>query len=134
MKNTMRTLVKTTIIFIMALAFCLSLAGCGAGNDEDKAVIGSCTVTVQDQIQEEEFDVCEGDSLYDILKKTDLAISAEDTGNGLAIEAIAGVANGDKGETSGWIFTVNDEMPMDYCDKVQVNDGDVIVWTFVEGM
>ena len=71
---------------------------------------------------------------YDILMKTDLAVSGKDTGDGIAIEAIEGVANGDKGEYSGWIYNVNGEMPMDYCDKLEVNDRDEIVWTFSEGM
>ena len=56
------------------------------------------------------------------------------SGDEFAIEAIEGVANGDKGEYSGWIYNVNGEMPMDYCDKLEVNDGDEIVWSFSEGL
>ncbi|MDO4176717.1 MAG: DUF4430 domain-containing protein [Bacillota bacterium] len=132
MKKTAKAIVALMIIAV----FCLCMAGCGSGNGEDTGGVttGTCKITVQDQIQEGEYEITEGDTVYDILMKTELAVSAEDTGNGLSIEAIEGVANGDKGKTSGWLFTVNGEMPMDYCDRIEVNDGDEIIWEFAEGM
>lgn len=124
-----------TIVGIAILAVCLCMAGCGGSDDSsDAPVIGTCTVTIADQLEETEYDINEGDTIYDIMMKTGIAVSAEDTGNGLAIEAIGGVANGDMGKNSGWLFTVNGEMPMDYCNKIPVNDGDEIVWDFTEGM
>ena len=124
-----------TIVGITILAVCLCMAGCGGSDDSsDAPVIGTCTVTIADQLEETEYDINEGDTIYDVMMKTGIAISAEDTGNGLSIEAIGGVANGDLGKLSGWLFTVNGEMPMDYCDKITVNDGDEIVWDFAEGM
>ena len=129
----MKKTAKSIVALMMMVVFCLCMAGCGS-EDNGGAVIGTCTITVQDQMQEAEYEITEGDSIYDILMKTGLAVSAEDTGNGLSIEAIEGVANGDKGKTSGWMFSVNGEMPMDYCDRIEVNDGDEIVWEFAEGM
>lgn len=129
----MKVTAKAIIALIVSVSFCLCIAGCGSENNGG-AVVGTCTVSVQDQIQEGEYEISEGDTVYDILMKTELAVSAEDTGNGLSVEAIEGVANGDKGKTSGWLFTVNGEMPMDYCDNIEVNDGDEIVWEFAEGM
>ena len=129
----MKRLIRILAAALMAAVLCLCMAGCGAGEDEAE-VIGTCTLTVQDQLQDEKVDVAEGDTVYDILMKTDLAVSGKDTGDGIAIEAIEGVANGDKGEYSGWIYNVNGEMPMDYCDKLEVKDGDEIVWGLSEGM
>ena len=126
---------RIIISIITSLALSLCMAGCGGSDDSsDAPVIGTCTVTIADQLEETEYDINEGDTIYDIMVKTGIAVSAEDTGNGLAIEAIGGVANGDMGKLSGWLFTVNGEMPMDYCDKIEVNDGDEIVWDFAEGM
>ncbi|MDD4200333.1 MAG: DUF4430 domain-containing protein [Eubacteriales bacterium] len=126
---------KVICAVVMVMVFCFGMAGCG-GSSEDNGgdIVGTCTITVQDQMQDAEYDIVEGDTVYDILTKTGLAISAEDTGNGLSIEAIEGLANGDKGKTSGWMYTVNGEMSMDYCDMMEVNDGDEIVWEFAEGM
>ena len=47
------------------------------------------------------------------------------------ISAIGGLAPGGAGPMSGWMFTVNGEMPMEGCDKILLKDGDVIVWTYV---
>lgn len=127
------TYIIISVMIILTLSLCM--AGCGGSDDSsDAPVIGTCTVTIADQLEETEYDINEGDTIYDIMVKTGIAVSAEDTGNGLAIEAIGGVANGDMGKLSGWLFTVNGEMPMDYCDKIEVNDGDEIVWDFAEGM
>lgn len=131
-KRDMKKMRKIFAAVLAAAVLCLCMAGCGAG--EEAKIIGTCTLTVQDQLQDEKVDIAEGDTVYDILMKTDLAVSGKDTGDGIAIEAIEGVANGDKGEYSGWIYNVNGEMPMDYCDKLEVNDGDEIVWSFSEGM
>lgn len=120
---------------MMIAVLCLCMAGCGGSNDDsDAAVIGKCTVSISDQLKKTEFDINEGDTVYDILEKTGQPVSAKDTGNGLAIEAIGGVASGDMGKNSGWLFTVNGEMAMDYCDRIEVSDGDEIVWDYVEGM
>lgn len=120
---------------MMMAVLCLCMAGCGSSDDNsDAAVIGKCTVSISDQLKKTEFDINEGDTVYDILEKTGQPVSAKDTGNGLAIEAIGGVASGDMGKNSGWLFTVNGEMAMDYCDRIEVSDGDEIVWDFVEGM
>ena len=131
-KRDMKKMRRVFAAVLAAAVLCLCMAGCGAG--EEAKLIGTCTLTVQDQLQDEKVDIAEGDTVYDILMKTDLAVSGKDTGDGIAIEAIEGVANGDKGEYSGWIYNVNGEMPMDYCDKLEVNDGDEIVWSFSEGM
>ena len=68
---------------LAAAVLCLCMAGCGAG--EEAKIIGTCTLTVQDQLQDEKVDIAEGDTVYDILMKTDLAVSGKDTGDGIAI-------------------------------------------------
>ena len=73
----------------------------------------------------------EGDSVLQILEKIckNNNIEVKKTEDGL-IEAIGYLKNGDCGEGSGWVYTVNgklmDENPADYI----VRDGDEIVWAF----
>lgn len=126
---------KIVMALIISAAFCICMAGCGADGAGDNGGVsgGKCTITVQGQIQEAEYEI-DGETVLDVLQKTGLGIATENEGTGTAVVAIGGVANGDKGKTSGWLFTVNGEMPMDYCDNIKVNDGDVIVWEFAEGM
>lgn len=132
MKKRIARIIATVMLIA---AFCLCMACCGNSDDNSEAAVtGTCTVTIPDQLEETRYDINEGDTVYDILQKTGLPVAAKDTGDGLAVDAIGGVASGDMGKNSGWLFTVNGEMPMDYCDKIPVNDGDEIVWDFTEGM
>ena len=131
----MKKIILLAITVAMTMVFGLIMAGCGSDeNDFEAEVIGSCSIEIQDQLEATTFELLKDETVFDILNRTGIAMSAEDTGNGMAVEAIGGVANGDKGKTSGWMFTVNGDIPMDYADKVKVKDGDEIVWTFEERM
>ena len=131
----MKKTAKAITAIILTLAFCLCMAGCGSDDSGDDGGVtgGTCTITVQDQIQEAEYEI-DGETVLEVLQKTGLGIATKNEGTGTSVVAIEGVANGDKGKTSGWMFTVNGEIPMDYSDNIKVNDGDEIVWEFAEGM
>ena len=65
-------------------------------------------------------------SVYDILTRTGVVL----TGDSSYISAINGLAEKQHGPMSGWLYTVNDVMPMVSCGGYSVNDGDYIYWYY----
>ena len=128
---------KVLIIFAaLTMALCwLAITGCGSEDSGyDKEVIGTCTITIPDFCDAQEMEIHEGDTVYDILMATGVELAGTPGEGGMSIDMINGVENGSKGETSGWMYSVNGEFPTVYCDKLEVTDGDEIVWEFYEGM
>lgn len=89
-----------------------------------------CYITVEGYCSSKEIAIQSGDTVYDILKRTGVAISAKNTGQGLYIEAINGLAEFDKGPTSGWKYSVNGTEPGYDCDSYAVKPGDKINWYY----
>ena len=96
--------------------------------------IKTCTITVDDFCSSKTIEIVEGETVYDILKKTGASVSARNTGYGVYIEGINGRFEFDEGPTSGWVYTVNGSRPSTSCNKYEVKSGDKIVWTYVEEM
>lgn len=73
----------------------------------------------------------EGDSVLQILEKIckNKNIEVKKTQDGL-IDAIGYLKNGDCGEGSRWVYTVNGELMNDNPADCKVRNGDEIVWTF----
>ncbi len=46
------------------------------------------------------------------------------------IKGIGGLTEGMCGATSGWLYLVNGEFPMEAADKLSVNDGDTLVFAY----
>ena len=57
----MKKIRKIITAVLAAAVLCLCMAGCGAG--EEAKIIGTCTLTVQDQLQDEKVDIAEGDTV-----------------------------------------------------------------------
>lgn len=93
--------------------------------------VKTCTITVDGYCSNKTIEIKEGDTVYDILKKTGANVSARTTGYGLYVEGINGRFEFDEGPTSGWVYTVNGSRISKSCDKCVVNAGDKIVWTYV---
>ena len=91
----------------------------------------ACTITIQDFCTDKQFEIESGDTVYDVLKKTEVDMGATNSGDGIFVDGINGKYAGDEGETSGWVYTVNGERPEESCDKYEVKAGDVIVWEYV---
>ncbi|MDD6191137.1 MAG: DUF4430 domain-containing protein [Firmicutes bacterium] len=122
---------------VTAALMVLCLCACGTENGtnaEEQPVTGTCTISVDDFCDDMKIDIHEGDTVYDVLVATGAELETSDTGSGTAIDAINGIENGSEGPMSGWMYEVNDETPMDYCDKHEVSDGDDIEWDFSDGM
>ena len=58
-------------------------------------------------------------------------VNASDSDYGMYVAGINGLAGGDFGDMSGWMFEVNGEMAEVGCSQLEVADGDVITWTYV---
>lgn len=73
----------------------------------------------------------EGDSVLQILEKIckNKNIEVKKTQDGL-IDAIGYLKNGDCGQGSSWVYTVNGELMSDNPADCKVKDGDEIVWAF----
>lgn len=60
----------------------------------------------------------------------DMTISVDDA-QGYVTE-IGGLTEKDYTETTGWIFTVNGEMPSVGADEITIKENDKILWEFVD--
>lgn len=131
-----------------ALALALSIAACGGtpaatgasdattdASQEQQATV-SVSVEIDATAGEGEsatydVDVPEGSTAYDALVATGADVNATDSDYGMYVQGINGLAGGDFGDMSGWMFEVNGEMAEVGCSQLEVSDGDAIVWTYV---
>ena len=131
-----------------ALALAVGLAACGtapatggsASSGTDAAQEQQATVSVsvtidatagEGESSTTEVDVPEGSTVYDALVATGADVNASDSDYGMYVQGINGLAGGDFGDMSGWMFEVNGEMAEVGCSQLEVADGDVITWTYV---
>lgn len=80
-----------------------------------------------------EVTVSDGSTVLQALEATGWDVQAEDSDYGKFVTSINGIANGAEGETSGWVYTVNDETVMEACDVCQLAAGDSVQWSFYVG-
>ena len=52
--------------------------------------------------------------------------------NGSYVTEINGFTQGDYTDTTGWVFTVNGEMPDVGAGEITVEEGDKIAWNFID--
>lgn len=71
-----------------------------------------------------------GSTVYMALIDTGLKLKVDNSSGGVYVDGIGDVVASATSPNAGWLFTVNGEAPNTDADKVQVADGDVIVWTF----
>lgn len=70
-------------------------------------------------------------TVYDALVATGVDVNASDSDYGMYVQGIDGLAGGDFGDMSGWMFEVNGEMAEVGCSQYELSDGDVVTWTYV---
>ena len=130
-----------------ALALALTVAACGgapaAGSGDATANAGqeqqaTIEVTVEidatageGELSSYDVELAEGSTVYDALVATDADVNASDSDYGMYVQGINGLAGGDFGDMSGWMFEVNGEMAEVGCSQLEVADGDVITWIYV---
>ena len=69
-----------------------------------------------------------GETVYQVLVDANLPLAVDNSSGSATVYGI-GNAIADDGK-AGWLFTVNGEAPSVGADKLEVNDGDVIEWTY----
>ena len=73
----------------------------------------------------------QGATALDALMASGAEVTSEEGAYGIYVTAIDGLANGNEGPSSGWTYTVNDEMPTESADAHRLASGDEVHWIFV---
>ena len=150
-QNNARTAEKNLFMRIAAcaaaLVLALTVAACGgspATSGGDKAADtgqeqqATMAVTVEiDATAGEgekttaEVELPEGATAYDALVAAADDVNASDSEYGMYVQGINGLAGGDFGDMSGWMFEVNGEMAEVGCSEYELAAGDVVTWLYV---
>lgn len=144
--NTRRSLATRLAALVAVFALALTVTACNATSSADanataddaqqerQATI-AVSVTIDGTAADgesttAEVSVPEGATVYDALVATDADVNASDSEYGMYVMGINGLAAGDHGDMSGWLFTVNGEMAEVGCSQYELADGDVVVWSY----
>ena len=72
-----------------------------------------------------------GATVYDALLETGVNVNAQSTAYGIYVSAIAGLAEKEHGDMSGWVFTVNGSTINTSASDYSLSDGDQVRWSYV---
>ncbi|WP_080798826.1 DUF4430 domain-containing protein [Arabiibacter massiliensis] len=72
-----------------------------------------------------------GATVYDALMACGLSVNASQTGLGVYVTGIGGLAEFDHGGSSGWVYTVNGADPGVAASACTLQDGDAVQWFYV---
>lgn len=75
----------------------------------------------------------QGATVYDALCACGLSMNASNTGYGIYVSAIDGLAEKEHGGHSGWMYSVNGAVPMTACSNYVLLNGDSVSWYYVTG-
>ena len=75
----------------------------------------------------------QGATAYDALCACGLSMNASNTGYGIYVSAIGGLAEKEHGGHSGWMYSVNGAVPMTACSNYVLSNGDSVSWYYVTG-
>lgn len=79
------------------------------------------------------FTFSQGATVYDALCACGLSMNASNTGYGIYVSAIGGLAEKEHGGHSGWMYSVNGAVPMTACNNYVLLNGDSVSWYYVTG-
>ena len=134
------------MMFSLVLASTLVVAGCSAPaednqNTAENAVQAEATLAVTVEAVapgvsdfeplSQVVEISEEGTVYDALMATDWELDVQDSQYGKYVNAISGLATGDAGSMSGWVFTVNGEEIMESCETYVLADGDTVEWEYL---
>ncbi len=71
-----------------------------------------------------------GTTVYMALIDTGLKLKVDNSSGGVYVDGIDGVVASATSPNAGWLFSVNGETPNTDAGKVQISNGDTVVWTF----
>lgn len=115
--------------------------GASAGNQDGSQQSGYVTVTVSVTSSAVgnpvssggTFTFNEGATVYDALCALGLSVNAHGSSYGTYVAAIGGLAEKERGGTSGWMYSVNGVAPNTACSNYVLSNGDNVVWYYVTG-
>ena len=128
---------RLLIVLAVSAVLILGLAACGSeSSSNDNGAAGNTvkiTVSIDfpddsdaKDVDSQEIEVADGTALLDVMTENfDVKTASYSGGEG--IDSIGGVA---QDGSAGWVYTVNDEVIMDYPDAYKVKDGDAVQWTY----
>ena len=138
-----RTFVARLSCALATCALALAVTACGGAPAEDQAAQQNAAepqiaVTVEidatageGELTSHSVELDEGATAYDALVAAADDVNASETDYGMYVAGVNGLAGGDFGEMSGWMFEVNGEMAEVGCSQYELADGDVVTWTYV---
>ena len=146
-RRTEKNLLARLVACTAALMLVLAVAACGgtpatsggdSGADAGQEQQAALEVTVEidatageGELTSAEVELPEGATAYDALVAAADDVNASDSDYGMYVAGVNGLAAGDFGDMSGWMFEVNGEMAEVGCSEYQLADGDVVTWTYV---
>lgn len=141
-----RTFVARLVGGFAACALALTVVACGGApattsddagtaTQEQQAAI-EVTVEIDATAGEGEktsatIELPEGATAYDALVAAADDVNASDSEYGMYVQGINGLAGGDFGDMSGWMFEVNGEMAEVAASELELEPGDVVTWLYV---
>ena len=135
-----RTFVARLAGGVAACALALTVVACGGAPTTDSAQEQQAAIEVTVEIDatagegektSAEVELAEGATAYDALVAAADDVNASDSEYGMYVQGINGLAGGDFGDMSGWMFEVNGEMSEVSCSEATLADGDVVTWLYV---
>ncbi|MCL2808043.1 MAG: DUF4430 domain-containing protein [Coriobacteriia bacterium] len=146
-------LALTVVVMLGLLAACSSAPTPSAGQETPSAGQEAGTITVSLTIScieavkvgnktaesisdkgivyEGVLELTQGSTVYDALVASEVPLASQTSSMGIYLTALGGLAGGEVGEMSGWVFSVNDVGGETSSDNHLLNDGDNIVWNYV---
>lgn len=117
--------------------------GSGSGTDSGSSQAPSNLITVHVSVSSSAvgnpvsgggtFSFKKGATVYDALCACGLSVNASNTGYGVYVAAIGGLAEKEHGAGSGWMYSVNGTTPMTSCSNYRLSDGDSVGWFYSVG-
>lgn len=128
-----------------ALVLALTVVACGGtptasdnadGTAQEQQATIEVTVEIdatagEGELSTHHVELDEGATAYDALVAAADDVNASDSEYGMYVQGINGLAGGDFGDMSGWMFEVNGEMAEVGCSEYELADGDVVTWLYV---
>lgn len=133
------------LVLAVVLFALLVIPGCAINSNEEKMAgtqwsqevpitVNVCVFAPEEAgiiAQEIAVEVPDGATVYEALEASGLEFVASDSEYGKFVESIAGVAAGDFGDSSWWVYTVNGETVMTGCDSYELENGDSVEWKYM---
>lgn len=144
-QNASKHVLRICCAFLLIASLGLGLTACSsdstpdnATNDQDNASqsLGEIELSIDTtsieggEVTTKQVVADEGDTVIDVLEKSGIESVIEDSSYGAYVFSIEGLAQGDHGAMSGWLYSVNGQPGEEAADKYEVKKGDTITWNY----